>query len=85
MGAYVEGPRGSRHLWRRDHAGADAPGQPRQDVGEVLAWIGACEAARAKDRVCDSGALAAGVRACKEIVLACEGRADVESLDNAVV
>src|SRR5262249_55749744 len=54
-------------------------------IGEVLARIDASETARAEDRVGDRSALAAGVGPREEEVLARQGRADVQPLDEAVV
>jgi len=53
------GPAGRHQRWQIHET--DAPGQPRQDVGEVLARIDAGETTRAKDRVGDCRAFAAGV------------------------
>src|SRR3954469_7796795 len=70
---------------RRQIHEANASGEPRQDVSEVLERIDACETARTEDRVRDRSAFSTGIRARKEKVLASESRADVESLDNAVI
>jgi hypothetical protein len=54
---------------RRQIDQTNASGEPRQDVGEILAWIDAREAARAEDRVRDRSAFSTGIRARKEKVL----------------
>lgn len=59
--------------------------EDRDDIREVLHCVDAHQRARADDRKHDRGALRAPLRACEEEVLSCQRRADMESLDRAVV
>jgi hypothetical protein len=60
----------ARRQERRQVDEANAAGQARQDVREVLARIDASETARAEDCVGDRGALTASVGAREEKILA---------------
>ncbi len=71
---------------KRRHVGqADVAGQDRQNVGEILERIDACETAAAEDGEGDRGALAAVVASSEEKILTCDRAADVEPLGGAVV
>src|SRR6185295_10517806 len=75
----------ARRQERRQIDEPDSMGQSRQDIREVLDRIDSGESAGAEDGEGDGGAIAAGVCACEEEVLASQRGPDMESLDDAVV
>lgn len=66
-------------------AKADASGETRQDIGEIVCGVHTSQATATEDRECDGGTVATGVGAGEVEILSCERGTDMQPLNGAVV